>query len=202
MIKIETRRNGRPGASIVFRPNQDKILEALVWLANERPGLDQFHVAKVLFYADKEHLNRFGRPILGDTYWAMEDGPAPSLALDLTERDSRHLTGDLLEKSSEALSYDRSRDDNYLHIRAKRAPNLDLFSRTDIECLSSALRTYGDMPMKELWNLVHKEPSYLAIYRQGSAPAIIGYELFLDRNDPHYEEVVAELQESALETLL
>ena len=39
---------------ISFKMDEDKAIEALVWLAHKQPGIDAFHVAKVLYFADKE----------------------------------------------------------------------------------------------------------------------------------------------------
>jgi len=50
---------------IIYRVNYNKAVEALVWIADQKPGVDIYHVAKVFFYADKKHVNRYARPILG-----------------------------------------------------------------------------------------------------------------------------------------
>ena len=39
----------------------------------------------VLLFADKKHLERYGRFITGDTYSAMENGPVPSFAYDVVK---------------------------------------------------------------------------------------------------------------------
>ena len=74
--------------TIRFEMNEDKAIEVLTWLANEQPGIGAFHVSKVLYYADKEHLNRYGRPVLGDTYIRMEFGPVPSKTYDLIKKEN------------------------------------------------------------------------------------------------------------------
>jgi hypothetical protein len=182
---------------IAFRVNEDKVLEALVMIAGECPGIDVFHVCKVLFFADKNHLNRYGRPILGDTYFALDQGPVPSLAYDMIERDDRHLHGMLLEKLSSSLTYYKSEQDEYLRIKALREPILNLFSESDIECLGESINIYADMDPKELGILAHNEPSYKAVYRKGQRPSPIGYELIFDKTNPLYEEVISDLQETA-----
>ena len=59
-------------------------------------------MAKILFYAEKEHINQYARPIIADTYIAMEWGPVPS-----TIRDMIHLNWflsiELRESVSEAI---------------------------------------------------------------------------------------------------
>ena len=61
-----------------YEISYDKAIEVLVWLANTKPGIDIYHVCKVLFYADKSHINKYLRPIIGDYYIKMDYGPVPS----------------------------------------------------------------------------------------------------------------------------
>ena len=41
-----------------------------------------------MFFADKEHLLDYGRPITGDSYVAMEHGPVPTSTRDILKFDS------------------------------------------------------------------------------------------------------------------
>ncbi len=43
------------GNRIDYRINYEKAIETIVWLASEKPGIDIYHLGKVLFYADKKH---------------------------------------------------------------------------------------------------------------------------------------------------
>lgn len=54
---------------VKYQPNIGKIVEALVWIANRKAHQGFHFILKTLFYADKFHLQRYGRPILGDTYY-------------------------------------------------------------------------------------------------------------------------------------
>jgi hypothetical protein len=47
-----------------------------------------FHtVLKVLFFADVNHLNNYGRPIVGDDYVALPHGPVPQTTYDILKAD-------------------------------------------------------------------------------------------------------------------
>jgi uncharacterized phage-associated protein len=189
-------------SNIKFRVNEDKILETLVYIAKKRPRIDVFHVCKVLYFADKDHLNRYGRPILGDTYFALHQGPVPTLAYDMIERDERHLFGIMLEKLSNSLAYSKTKTDNYLRIIAKRDASIDLFSESDLECLDASISAYADMDVKQLTDLVHAEPAYKAVYREGRKPSPIGYELIIDVTNPLHDEILADIREHAALVIL
>ncbi|MEX0851949.1 MAG: Panacea domain-containing protein, partial [Bauldia sp.] len=66
-----------------FRPKIDKIVELLLYLAHKRPDADKYQAVKFLYLADKEHLNRYGRPLTYEVYYAMDYGPVASVTLDL-----------------------------------------------------------------------------------------------------------------------
>lgn len=59
--------------TIQFRTNARKALEVILWFAQR--GRTDFHgILKLLFFADKHHLNAYGRPIVGDQYKALPYG--------------------------------------------------------------------------------------------------------------------------------
>ncbi|WP_375450607.1 Panacea domain-containing protein [uncultured Devosia sp.] len=60
-----------------FRFSASKALVALHYMVRECDGIDLHAGLKACYFADKEHLNRYGRPIFGATYKAMKFGPVP-----------------------------------------------------------------------------------------------------------------------------
>ena len=66
-----------------FEFNAEKAIEVILYIA-EHIKEPTFHtVSKVLYFADKEHLEKYGRFICGDSYIAMRRGPVPSGVYDL-----------------------------------------------------------------------------------------------------------------------
>jgi hypothetical protein len=108
---------------IRFDFNPEKALEALIFVANERPNISFYYIVKILYYADKDHLNRYGRPILGDRYIAMEHGPVPSVVYDMLGRDE-FLDEDLISRVEAVLEFGAGRPPR---VRAKRRAKLTLF---------------------------------------------------------------------------
>src|SRR5947208_11944301 len=92
---------------IRFNFNETKTIEALVLVADQWPGITPFFVAKVLFFADRNHLRDYGRPVTGDLYIAMADGPVPSRAYDVL-KDNLDFFGDP-EAIIGALQIDRNK---------------------------------------------------------------------------------------------
>ena len=134
----------------------EKALESVLYISEKTHDL--FHIVKTLYYADKKHLEHYGRLITGDYYVAMEDGPVPSGAYDLI----KSVRGD--EFTYEFKIIDAHPENaivvNGNDIEPKRKANLDFFSESDIECLDDAVKIYANMDGKQLWKLVHEEKSY------------------------------------------
>lgn len=114
-----------------------------------------FHkVFKVLYLAEKEHLSRYGRMIVGDTYVAMEYGPVPSALYDgLKAVKGIQAVGPDLEKLA-------SRLEELVHVRGKQLipigdPDLDWLSQSDIECLDESIKKYGTRAFSELTRITH-----------------------------------------------
>jgi Protein of unknown function (DUF4065) len=66
-------------AMLRFQFDERKGLEALVYIASKWPGITAFFASKVLFFAEKRHMNEYARPIVADTFIAMANGPVPRL---------------------------------------------------------------------------------------------------------------------------
>ena len=137
--------------ALKFRFNEGKAIEALIWIASEWPNITPFYLSKVLFYAEKEHLNKYGRPVIADTYIAMPWGPVPSTIRNYIE--GNYLFSDISDIISDAVEVNqRSR---YPQITPKRTPHLDVFSKSDIECLQNAIRKYKNVGFPTLSNWTH-----------------------------------------------
>ena len=81
---------------IEFNTNVNKAIEVILWLANKINGISRHKLLKLLFYADEYHLNKYGRPIIGDKYNAAGN--------DILVNDNGALVHpDLMEKSLEDI---------------------------------------------------------------------------------------------------
>jgi len=60
------------------RYRSEKVRQAVAYIASKLPGRENMYkVLKVMYFADKLHLKRYGRVIFGDRYIAMKHGPVP-----------------------------------------------------------------------------------------------------------------------------
>src|SRR6185295_5585336 len=118
-----------PALTFEFEP--EKFVEASVYLTERCPLMTKMKLFKLLFFADKKHLLRYGRPILGARYIAMKDGPVPSQAYDIVKNNYHHFHEKLLVSGHE--------------ISARQPASVDSLSDSDIEVLDEVCSEYGSL---------------------------------------------------------
>lgn len=175
---------------IHFQINFKKALEVILWLINKSPGLGFHAILKLLFFADKYHINKFGRPVVGDRYVAMQYGPVASVTYDI-------LKGEMLaiEMSGEDPLPFEVRHQGSPHVYPKRLPNLDMLSESDIEALDHSFNLYGSMNFQELSRISHNDPAYKNAELRG-INTTIRYEDMIELSE-HRERLIMDLKETA-----
>jgi uncharacterized phage-associated protein len=173
-------------AHIRFRFAPEKLVQALVFFAESGVrDLGKMKAAKLLFHADKYHLLRYGRPVIGDQYACMEYGPVPSASLnvmnDVLDHD-RHFPPISKDLFDEYLTVERPIFRGYATFRARKKPDLDVFSDSDIEALEHALKIHGGKSAWQLSEESHGEPSWKIANEQraSGSSVIMDYRLFFE----------------------
>lgn len=173
-------------AQIRFRFTPEKLVQALAFFAQRGVrDLDKMKAAKLLFHADKYHLLKYGRPVIGDQYACMEYGPVPSASLNVMNdvvADDVHFPPMAKDLFDEYLTVERSIFKKYPVFRAKREPDLDVFSDSDIEALDYAQKTYGARSSWVLSEESHREPCWEAANEERAAGSsvMMDYRLFFE----------------------
>lgn len=151
--------------TFVFKP--DKFVNAVAYFALRCPDVTKLKVCKLLFYADKEHLLRYGRPIVGDRYYQLPYGPIPTRGLDILRGKSLPAEEALLEKYVSVVD---------AKIFPKRNPDKKVFSKSDLEIMEDICSRYGHLSANQLMRLSHKEPSYIKANPSGSMDYLLFFE--------------------------
>ena len=175
--------------TIKFILNTQKAIEAVVYLANKKPEMTQYFFMKMMFYADKLHINRYGTPIIGDEYIKMDNGPVPSFILDAIHLNGSKLTHNDYEKIINSLSFKKC--GKKIYTTAKREADMNYFSETDIECLDSAFKSCENKSFNELKNLTHEELSW----KNADKDKTMDYALFVDSDNPNKDAIIADLSD-------
>ena len=132
-----------------------KAVQTLNYLAEKKDGkINKMKAIKLIYLADKLHLRKYGRPIVGDVYWAMKFGPVGSYTKRAAELDVPESV------LSYAQKYIKPADVKKKAFVSLKSTDMDVFSKTDIECLESVYSAFGDKDQFELAELSHEYPEW------------------------------------------
>lgn len=163
-----------------------KVTQALNFFASQSGGrINKMKALKLLFFADRYHLRKYGRPISNDEYFAMNFGPVPSGAKDLAE--SSDFRPDM-EKA-----YAKQFIDRVDHLQFSSVAPVDeiVFSKTDIEALNFAWTHFGAADQYELAELSHAYPEWkrheVALNSESTSRVKMSFSDFLQDPPPNVE---------------
>lgn len=176
--------------AIKFAFSERKAVQALAYIASVNPGLTPLYVSKVMFFAEKWHLNRYGRPIVADTYIAMPRGPVPSTIKDYI--DEKWNWVDKPDDMDAVIVFDRSKRLVRL-MSGTQKPNLSVLSETDIECLAEAVEFCRGKSPDELSRVTHLDKAW----RDAPLNGPMSYDDFIDDDLPNRAEILELAEENA-----
>lgn len=151
--------------SFDFKPV--KFGRSVAYLAANKPGITKKEICKLLFFADKEHLLKYGRPITGDQYYALEQGPVPTRGLDALNEKGDQENIDAVRKFGKLSGWT---------FQLENQPDLRALSKTDVKTLDNIIVKFGRLPAWKLEELSHREPAWIKAGRN----ALMDFELFFE----------------------
>lgn len=122
----------------------EKAVEAILYIAKKVPSPTKFYISKVMYFADRFHLEKYGRFICGDQYVAMKHGPVPSGVLDAMNAANNPI-------ATVPFSLDKHT------LQPHRSPDMEFFSESDLECLDRSISTYSWMSFGRLSEISHDD---------------------------------------------
>ena len=166
-----------------------KATQALVFFA-EKAGqrINKMKALKLVYFADRYHLRKYGCPITNDEYFAMRLGPVASGVKDLLEM-SDFLGAEEKDYVARFLT-----PGDRLAIAVTRPFEPEVLALTEIEALTFAWETFGGYDEFALSELTHKYPEWKKHeHRLEMASRIrMKFEDFLDDpDDPAIEKCYA-----------
>ncbi len=184
---------------IRFQFNLEKLVHALAFFSERRVSdLTKLKAAKLFYFADKEHLLKYGRPILGDVYFCLPYGPIPSLALnEMTDAIARPEVPDAdVCAFKPVVSVHKPLFGGYPVFRSRGQFDREVFSESELDVLEHVVQRYGRFTSGQLVNLTHREPTW-TIPNEGRSPegrSPIPYELFFVGASAEAQQVLEVLQ--------
>ncbi len=147
--------------SVNFKFDIDKAIAATVYIASKKPTeLTQAKLFKLLYFADKDHLVRYCRPITGDWYTAMKDGPVPSNLYNAFKKLGSPPKKE--DENARRLAQFVKLDSSWQYPRIEVQKELDplQLSISDIHSLDRVLKLYGKMSFTQVRSIAHNTPAW------------------------------------------
>ena len=140
---------------MAFPFSHRKTTQALNFFARQEGcEISKLKALKLVYFADRYHLRRFGRPITGDEYHAMPYGPVASGAKDLAEMD------DFLSDEERAYGAQFLAPVDRHTYRSTAEVAERVLSESDREALAWAWAKFGHMEWFALADYTHRYPEW------------------------------------------
>ncbi len=135
-----------------------KATEALLFFCEKSNGrIDKMKALKLVYFADRMHLRRFGRTILGGDYFGMCHGPVHSEVRDVIEKTQ------LNDPDEESYVEERlKRDDNEIVVaeNARFSRDNPAFSDSEVDVMDEVWRIFGSFDQWLLREITHLYPEW------------------------------------------
>ena len=144
----------------------EKIANAIkFFILNDVKHLGKTKLMKLLFFADKEHLKRFGIPIFYDKYFKLPHGPVPSLTLNIIDSLNEVENYDLMEYANilkEHIEINQVNQNGFIFngFKIKKPFDDEVFSQSELEVLKLIANKYKDITANKISELSHLLPEY------------------------------------------
>lgn len=140
---------------IQFNFDYKKATQELNHLALKEGGcINKMKALKLIYFADRYHLRKYGRLITNDMYYAMDLGPVSSNVKDIAEATSFLGEGER-DYSSQYITV----IDN-LTFKSVKPVDDSIFSDSDMEALDYIWERFGHLDQFELADITHKYPEW------------------------------------------
>jgi uncharacterized phage-associated protein len=137
-----------------FRFSTKKMIQAVgVLLRQARGRMGQLRLLKLLYIADRQHLQAFQRPIVGTRLVAMKNGPLHSEVYDLVKG----------EHVAEPLWSEYIRREGY-EVELSKDPGVSELSAAEVRTLTTTFDRYQTLGEWDLAEVTHDFPEWIESY--------------------------------------
>ena len=124
-----------------------KLTELVLYILGKTGGIDFYHTFKILYFAEMNHLAKWGSGIVPDEFCALKYGPVPTHLYDaVKELNAPHM--ELSVELSEVIQFAGEDAPNVLI--PKRQADMKFLSKSEIEALDSSIEENKSLTFRQL----------------------------------------------------
>ena len=132
---------------------QDIAIQAILYILKKMGGTCDIHRChKILYFADNEHLSKYGRTITGDSYVRMDFGPVPTCIYDLFKaiRGDSYFASLVDDVRRDCFHFVNNKD-----IVSTSQPDMSYLSESDVEMLDKYIAQLKNKDFSEVSEASH-----------------------------------------------
>lgn len=132
---------------------RDIAIQAILYILKKMGGTCDIHKChKILYFADNEHLSKYGRSITGDAYVHMDFGPVPTCVYDLFKavRGDSFFASQVEDMRHNCFYFVNNKD-----IAAVANPDMSYLSESDVEMLDKYIAQLKDKDFNAVSDASH-----------------------------------------------
>ena len=132
---------------------QDIAIQTILYILKKMGGTCDIHRChKILYFADNEHLSKYGRSITGDAYVRMDFGPVPTCIYDLFKavRGDSYFASQVDDVRQDCFHFINNKD-----IAAVASPDMSYLSESDVEMLDKYIAQLKEKDFNEVSDASH-----------------------------------------------
>lgn len=130
--------------------DKNRIIQIVLYVLNKTDGIDYYHLFKILYFAERKHLAKWGCGILPDEFYALRWGPVPTVLYDAVKGK-----GELSKSLFKDIEF--AGDDASNVLIAKKEANIKCLSKSMIEVLDASIAANAGLTFEELKNKSHDD---------------------------------------------
>jgi uncharacterized phage-associated protein len=124
----------------------EKAKAVMLYISCNIQNRDIMRLFKILYFAEKKHLAKWGDFILNDRYIAMRNGPVRSMLYDLF----KGIRGDGLRSKEFEMFYNAFKIDGKYNVTPLETPDMDYLSQSNITFLNQSIEENKDINFNKL----------------------------------------------------
>ena len=132
-----------------------RIKEVLLYILSKTGVVDYYHLMKILYLAERQHLAKWGEKITTDDYYALPHGPVPTRIYDALKAVKDGHGGFL----ADVVTVEKDQP----NVMPLREPDMGYLSKSEVEALDNAITKNIVKSFAELEQMTHDEYYYKAL---------------------------------------
>jgi uncharacterized phage-associated protein len=166
---------------------REKLIQAILYFAQNTRHLGKIKLFKLLYLLDFEHFRQTGASVTGMEYRAWKMGPVPFRLMQEWDAPEQDFVAAINIQPRKIFDYERE------EVSARQAFDPSHFSKRELNLLDALASQYRDTLSEKMIDVTHAENgAWETVWAGGMGnDQVIDYSLSIAADDPHRDAILA-----------